>query len=86
MYVKGYNTNKNNLKCKVIEQDIFNYLGQDYDKYADVIQNEDLPLLRRKLIKLDNSYNISNKTKDNIKEMLSFIIKVQNQKKGIYWY
>ena len=87
MYVRGYSTQENDLKCEIQkEQEIFKYL-KNYDHYSDVVENKGIPNLRRDLIKLSNTLpNITEEIQENIQNMLSFINEIQKTGKGLYWY
>jgi hypothetical protein len=85
VFVCGYNTKSNNIKCEINEErEIFNLL-KDYDMYTDVIEYKNLPLMQRKLIMLLNK-NISEEITSNINKLMNIIKVAQNQIKGIYWY
>ena len=85
VFVCGYNTESNNVKCDIEkEKEIFNAL-KEYDVYSDVVQFKQLPNFRRKLIMLLNK-NITKEVKDNLNKLLEIINRAQQDQKGIYWY
>lgn len=85
IFMCGYNTEENNIKCDIQEEkEIFNSL-KEYDVYTDVVDLKALPNFRRKLIMLLNQ-NISQEVKNNLNKMLNIVSTAQQNQKGIYWY